>query len=129
MDYMRNILDRLLNGSEDPVHTSIVRWMWYLAFAAVAGVILLFIVLSFTDLPSVAQLENPRSEEATQIYGIDGEVIGRYYTENRVPVTFDELSPNLVQALVATEDERYYSHSGIDFKALGRVAVKTVLLG
>lgn len=126
---MRNILDRLLNGSEDPAHTKIVQWMWYLAFAAVAGVILLFIVLSFTDLPSVAQLENPRSEEATQIYGIDGEVIGRYYTENRVPVTFDELSPSLVQALVATEDERYYSHSGIDFKALGRVAVKTVLLG
>jgi len=129
MDYTRNNLDRLLNGSEHQVHTKIVRWMWYLAFAGMGAVVLMFVVLSFSDLPSVAQLENPRSEEATQVYGANGEVIGRYYTENRVPVTYDELSPNLVQALIATEDERYYSHSGIDFKALGRVAVKTVLLG
>ena len=129
MDYLRNILDRVLNGSENPVHTKIVRGMWYLALTGIAATLLTFIGLSFTDLPSVAQLENPKSEEATQIFASNGEVIGRLYTENRVPVSYDELSPNLVKALIATEDERYYRHSGIDFKALGRVAVKTVLLG
>lgn len=110
-------------------YRNIMRWMWYLAGAGLLGVALTFIALSFTDLPSVEQLENPKSEEASQVFGANGEVIGRYYTENRVPVTYDELSPNLVNALISTEDERYYEHSGIDFAALGRIAVKTVLLG
>lgn len=90
---------------------------------------MLFIVLSFSNLPSVKQLENPKSEEASQIFAANAEVIGRYYTENRVPVNFEELSPHLVNALIATEDEDFHQHSGIDFVALGRVAVKTVLLG
>jgi len=56
-------------------------------------------------------------------------VLGRYYVENRIPVGFDQLSPYLVKALVATEDERYYGHSGIDFEALSRVIVRTGLMG
>ena len=59
----------------------------------------------------------------------DGSVLGRYFIENRVPVEFNELSPFIEQALVATEDERYYKHSGIDFKALLRAVVKTGLMG
>ena len=59
----------------------------------------------------------------------DGSVIATYHTQNRIPVTFDELSPNLVNALIATEDERYYDHTGIDFEALARAIVKTGLLG
>jgi len=129
MDYMRNIIDQFFNGTDNPNYRRIVRWMWYLTFAGIISVILVFVALSFTDLPSVEQLENPRSEEATQIYASNGEVLGRYYLENRVPVTFDQLDKDLVNALIATEDERYYQHSGIDFQALGRVAVKTVLLG
>lgn len=129
MEYMRNIIDQLLNGTENPNYRRVVRWMWYLTFAGILSVIAIFVVLSFTDLPSVEQLENPKSEEATQIYAANGEVLGRYYLENRVPVTYEELDKDLVNALIATEDKRYYEHSGIDFPALGRVAVKTVLLG
>lgn len=129
MEPIRNIIDRFFNGSEHPIHKRAVHWMWYLTFAGIGAVILIFIILSFSKLPSVEELENPRSEEATQIFASNGEVLGRYYTENRVPVTFEQLSPNLVNALIATEDERYHKHSGIDFEALGRVAVKTVLLG
>jgi penicillin-binding protein 1A len=102
--------------------------MWRLFFAGVAAVLFLFIVLSFTNLPSVKQLENPKSEEATQLYAANGEVIGRYYTENRVPVDFNELDEDITHALVATEDERYYQHNGIDFKALGRAIIKTFVL-
>ena len=118
-------------GSKPKAQTyrNIMRWMWYLAGAGLLGIALTFIALSFTDLPSVEQLENPKSEEASQVFANNGEVLGRYYTENRVPVTYDQLSPHLVNALIATEDERYFEHSGIDFAALGRIAVKTVLLG
>lgn len=110
-------------------YRNILRILWYTAGAGLALGVLVFIALSFSDLPSVKQLENPKSEEASQIFAANGEVIGRYYTENRVPVNYDELSPHLVNALIATEDEDFYKHCGIDFGALGRVAVKTVLLG
>ncbi|MCB0587329.1 MAG: penicillin-binding protein [Phaeodactylibacter sp.] len=121
MDYGTN--------NKQETYRRIAKWMWYFAFGGLGAILLTFLILSFTDLPSVKQLENPRSEEASQIFASNGEVIGRYYTENRVPVSFSELSPNLVNALIATEDERFREHSGIDFPALGRVAVKTVLLG
>jgi penicillin-binding protein 1A len=84
-------------------------------------------MLSF-DLPSFEELENPRSRIASSIYASDGEVLGKYYIENRTPVIYDSLSSHLVNALIATEDERYLEHSGIDAKALGRVLVKTVIL-
>ena len=126
---MRKILDYFLNGTDHIWYKRIVRAMWLITIAGILGIILLFIGLSFTDLPSVEQLENPESEEASQVFAINGEVLGRYYTENRVPVKFEDLSPNLDNALLATEDERFYDHCGIDFQALGRVAVKTVILG
>lgn len=116
-------------AKREQTYYSIVRWMWYLAGGFLLLGFLTFLVLSFTDLPSLQQLENPKSEEASQVFAVNGEVIGRYYTENRVPVNYDELSPNLVNALIATEDERFHKHSGIDFTALGRIAIKTVLLG
>lgn len=105
----------------------IVRWLWRLYAVGFLAVVVLFYWL-FQDLPSFEQLENPQSRIASIIYSSDGEVLGKYYIENRTPVVYDSLSPYLVQALIATEDERYYGHSGIDAKALGRVLVKTVIL-
>ncbi len=125
---MPKLMDRLRSGNEPPEYIAIVRWLWYALLAGIGVIALIFILLSFSNLPSVRQLENPRTNEATQVYAANGEVLGRYFTENRVPVTFDELDQDLVNALIATEDERYYQHSGIDFKALFRVAIKTVLL-
>ena len=103
--------------------------MWGLTILGILGVAFLFFALSFTDLPSIEELENPRSELASEVLAADGSELGRYYVENRIPVSYDELSPNLVQALVATEDERFYKHSGIDFEALGRILIKTAILG
>ncbi|MBR9919902.1 MAG: peptidoglycan glycosyltransferase [Bacteroidetes bacterium] len=111
-----------------PIYKKIVRYMWIALGAALVGGILVFLILSFSDLPDTQELENPRSELATEIYASNGDVLGRFYIENRVPVSFNELSPELVNALIATEDERYYKHAGIDLEALGRVLVKTAIL-
>ncbi|NRB64882.1 MAG: transglycosylase domain-containing protein [Saprospiraceae bacterium] len=125
---MRQLINRLLSDEDHPRYSQVVKSLWILLFTGIIAVCLLFIVLSFSDLPSVKQLENPRTDVATQVYGSNGKVIGRYYTQNRVPVSFEELDQNLINALIATEDERYYQHTGIDFQGLIRVIVKTILL-
>lgn len=126
---MHKINQFLFGDDERSTHVRVVKWMWLAVFAGIFLGLLVFIVLSFTDLPSVEELENPRSNEASLIYADDGSTLATYHTENRIPVTFDELSQNLVDALIATEDERYYEHTGIDFEALVRAIVKTGILG
>ena len=82
-------------------------------------------------MPPIDDLQNPISRFATQVYSADGKIIGTWNLnrDNRVMVDFDKLSPRLVEALVATEDVRFYEHSGIDFYALGRAVVKRGLFG
>ncbi|PLX08599.1 MAG: penicillin-binding protein [Marinilabiliales bacterium] len=75
----------------------------------------------FGFMPTFEQLENPQENLATKIYSADLELLGTYFRENRSQISFDELSPYLIDALVATEDIRFYNHSGIDFRALPRV--------
>jgi Membrane carboxypeptidase/penicillin-binding protein len=89
----------------------------------------LLLVGIFADIPSFEELEDPKSNLATQIIAEDGEVLTTYHIENRSYITFNDLSQGLKDAIVATEDARFYNHSGIDFKSLARVGVKTVLLG
>ncbi len=83
------------------------------------------------DMPSIEELENPQSKYATIVYSADSVELGRFSRakENRVFINYNELSPNLINALVATEDIRFLDHSGIDIKALFRAAFKTILLG
>ncbi len=78
-------------------------------------------------MPSVEDLANPKTNLATEVYSSDQILIGKYFKENRLNVGYDELSPNLVNALIATEDVRFHEHSGIDFKSLGRVIFKTII--
>ena len=77
----------------------------------------------FGPLPSFEELENPQQNLATEIYTCDDVLLGKFFFENRSPVTFDELSPNLVNALISTEDERFREHSAIDAKSLARAIV------
>jgi len=107
----------------------IIGVLWMLVALGVIGIAVLFYAVSKGDLPSFEELENPKYDYATQVFADDRSVLGKYYVENRVPVDYDELSPNLVKALIATEDERYYDHSGIDFEALARAVTKRVFLG
>lgn len=112
-----------------PKYKKILKWTWGLILAGMLGFVAFFVILSFGDLPDTKELENPKSVLATEVIAIDGSVLGRFFIENRVKVPFDSLSNNVVNALIATEDERFFEHSGIDFRALGRVLVKTVLGG
>lgn len=106
---------------------SISLWVLCVGGLSLAG--LIFFLFSRGDLPSFDELENPQYDLASIIYSNDETPFGKYYIENREFVDYDELSPHIVNALLATEDIRYYGHAGIDFQALFRVFFKTVLFG
>lgn len=101
-----------------------IRSFWILFSTGLLSIVLLFWGSGlgwFGTMPDLQQLENPKTNLATQIISSDGEVLGKfYYEENRTPISFNELPKDLVDALIATEDERYYSHSGIDWKGTMR---------
>ncbi|MCQ2298616.1 MAG: transglycosylase domain-containing protein [Bacteroidales bacterium] len=105
--------------------------LFWKIFGALWGVaILYFFMLSMGWLgfmPSFEELENPRSNQATEVISADGEILGFIGLENRSNVAYSDLSPNLVNALIATEDVRFYKHAGIDARSLGRVFFKTLL--
>lgn len=110
----------------------IISIFWILvAFPLVlVGFIMIFISMGWMGfMPSFEHLENPQSNLASEIYSTDQQLLGKYYLENRTIVNFEELSPNLVYALMATEDIRFKEHPGIDFRSLGRVLFKTLILG
>ena len=114
----------------DATRKKIIRWFWVLFTVPVLLVIsLIGMVWALADIPSFEELENPDSKLATQVIAEDGEVLTTFHIENRSYVSYEELSPNLVNAAVATEDSRFYRHSGIDFESLARVLVKTVIGG
>ncbi len=94
-----------------------IKWFWILFVGGMTAIILFFLFASwgvFGAMPTFDELENPASNVATEIISSDGKTLGKFYLENRVPVKFDDLPDYLVKALVATEDERFYEHSGID---------------
>ena len=107
----------------------IIKWFWILLLVPVCSFLLLVLaVWAFADIPSFEELENPESKLATQVIAENGEILTTFHIENRSYVNYDELSPNLVHAAVATEDVRFYNHSGIDFISLARVLVKTLIM-
>ena len=111
-----------------------VLFLWKMIAAGVLLVLVLFTLIWngwIGYMPDMEDLQNPIDRYATQIYSADGKVIGTWNQdrENRVHVSFDKISPYVVQALVATEDVRYYEHSGVDFIALSRAIVKRGLMG
>ena len=108
--------------------------MWGLLGVGVLSAALGFVFINegwIGYMPPIEDLQNPINRFATQVYSADGKMMGtwNYNRENRVMVDYTQLPKSLVQALVATEDVRFYEHSGIDFFALGRAIVKRGLLG
>lgn len=102
-----------------------IKPFWIIYGAGVVTLVLLFSMISMGWLgfmPSFADLENPETNQATEIYSEDGVLLGKYFFENRSNCKFEEISPALVNALIATEDARFYKHSGIDVRALFRVS-------
>ena len=111
-----------------------VYFLWTLLTISVLGAVFAFYAIDkgwIGYMPPVEDLQNPINRFATQIYSADGKIMGtwNYNRENRVMVDYSKLPTSLVQALVATEDVRFYDHSGIDFYALGRAIIKRGVLG
>ena len=100
---------------------------WIIFFSGIIGLAGMFYAASegyLGEMPDFRQLENPKTNLATQIISSDNKVLGKFhFGENRIPIQFEDLPKNLVDALISTEDERFYSHSGIDFKATLRAIV------
>lgn len=112
----------------------IVYILWALLFLTIATVCAAFYAVwngIIGYMPDVEDLQNPINRFATQVYSSDGKVLGTWNLnkENRIVIPYEKMSPYLVKALVATEDERFYDHSGIDYRALGRAVIKRGILG
>ena len=106
----------------------ILIWFWSIFALGLASIILIFWLITkgaLGYLPPLDELQNPKNKFATEVISSDMQLLGRYYRqENRVGVSYEDISPNMINALIATEDARYYSHTGIDFKSLLRAIIK-----
>lgn len=99
----------------------------FIGFILIAASIL-FMRYIFDGLPSLEQLENPRQQLASNVYSIDGELIGQFFNENRVEVSVDSIPQHVINALIATEDKKFYSHWGVDVERFIKAMFKTVFL-
>lgn len=103
--------------------TRSVRILWKVFFWGLGIFLLLLLAANFGlfgKMPSLLQLQNPEADLASEVISSDGKLMGKYYSENRSEIKYSEISPNVIHALIATEDERFYEHSGIDAQALAR---------
>lgn len=113
------------NNNDKIEFAEYTKKFWKIVGFGAAGVVLFFLFANwglFGKMPTFDQLENPNSNQATEIFSSDNKVIGKFYLENRVNIKYEDLPRHLVNALVATEDERFYEHSGIDARGTLRAA-------
>ncbi len=103
--------------------TKAVKYFWRIFFIGLGFSVLFLLLISwgvFGKLPSLSELENPSILSASEVFAADGRLMGKYLIIDRTNVPYSEISPNVINALVATEDERFYKHSGIDARSLAR---------
>jgi penicillin-binding protein 1A len=112
---------------ESGKYEKFIRFIYRFFIGSTVGLILLILAVNFNFLwlfggmPSLQELENPKSQMASLIISEDGQEIGKYFRENRNPLSFEELPDNVVNTLISTEDARYTTHSGIDIRSMFRV--------
>ncbi len=113
-----------------PIQFIVARLFLVGLIGGLAALGLLYAVYTgwFGELPNYAELKDIRNHTASEVYSFDGVLLGRYYIENRTVTTIDKVPSSLLDALVATEDARFYEHTGIDYRSLVRVLVKSILL-
>ncbi|MGE5425112.1 MAG: transglycosylase domain-containing protein, partial [Syntrophothermus sp.] len=117
------------SGLSSHTQGKVIRGMWYTAIGGILFTFVLFTAISLGMLgkmPTFEELENPKSNLATEIISSDGKILGKYFVENRSNVSYQDLSPNVINALIATEDARFEGHSGVDVKAIFRVVFGVV---
>ena len=113
---------------------SLLIALWTLFATIVVSLVLIFVLIAngvIGYIPEIEELQNPKNKFASEIYTSDGEVLGRFFygKDNRVAVNYNEISPYMIEALLATEDIRFFNHSGIDAKSLGRAIILRGMLG
>ena len=113
---------------DNTILKKVLIWFWSIFALGLASIILIFWLITkgaLGYLPPLDELQNPKNKFATEVISSDMQLLGRYYRqENRVGVNYEDISPNMINALIATEDARYYNHTGIDFKSLLRAIIK-----
>lgn len=112
--------------------SEVIRYFWMAFFAPLVLFVILFSTISlglWGFMPSFEELENPKSNLSSEIYSIDGVLLGTFYIHNRTNVNYQEIAPNVVNALLATEDIRFHHHSGVDIKSIFRVLFRNILGG
>ncbi len=103
--------------------TKAVKYLWRFFLLGIFAIVLLFTATNYGllgNMPSIEDLQNPSASLASDVFADDGSPMGKFYLENRTPIELKDVSPNVVKALIATEDERFYEHSGIDVRSLIR---------
>jgi penicillin-binding protein 1A len=116
-------VDKTPKTTTAPLRKRFLFVLWLLCLAPFIGLAALLFIASGSDLPDTVALANPKTNLATEVISADGVVLGKYFLENRTNVRYEELSPYLIQGLIATEDERYMEHAGIDVKGTARAAL------
>ena len=102
-------------------------WFWGIITAGIVALVCIFWMITkgwLGYLPPLDELQNPKNKFATEVISSDMQLLGRYYrNENRVSVAYTDISPNMINALIATEDVRFYDHTGVDLKSLFRAVI------
>ncbi len=109
-----------------------VKAFWIIFFAPIIFVFLLFFAINIGmlgSMPSFEELENTRSNLASKVYSADSVLLGTYYIHNRTNINYEDLSPDIVNALLSAEDIRFHYHSGVDIRSVFRVLVRTIIVG
>src|SRR3970040_1996222 len=118
---------RKILATKKPWLQKVLKTVWILFLCVILGLPFFVFAVSidlfglFGDMPKLTQIENPENDLSPELIAADGVSLGRYFTYNRSQVSYDELSPDLVNALLDSEDHRFYEHSGLDFPAYLRV--------
>ena len=117
-------------SKEKWIKAAIIAGIVFLGGILLAGMFFLSVLWgAFGELPSEAELTDIKNPLASEVYAVDGKLLGKYYIENRSYVPYNLISKNIINALVATEDARYFKHKGFDTKSYLRVLFKTILMG
>ncbi len=112
--------------------THYVKRFWIIFFAPIIFIFLLFFAINIGILgpmPSFEELENTRSNLASEVYSADSVLLGTYYIHNRTNISYEDLSPDIVNALLSAEDIRFHYHSGVDIRSVFRVLIRTIIVG
>jgi penicillin-binding protein 1A len=125
LDWLRQYYNRVAYYYQ--THPKAKRWTIIAGIVLGPPLLLLFVV--WIEIPGKRELRNIQNQEASEIYSADSVLLGRYYIEDRTEVKYEDIAPVVIDALIATEDVRFYEHSGIDYFSLGRVLVKSVFMG